>query len=65
MGQLPQVSVRGGAHLATKAMITPCDLSSLFFCIDTTFLCEFESDRILIMSLSRIVADKSDRVIVA
>ena len=30
----------------TKATITLCDLSSRFFCIDATLLCEFESDKI-------------------
>ena len=29
-----------------KATITRCDLSSRFFCIDATLLCEFESDKI-------------------
>ena len=29
-----------------KATITRCDLSSRFFCIDATSLCEFESDKI-------------------
>ena len=29
-----------------KATITRCDLSPRFFCIDATFLCEFESDKI-------------------
>ena len=29
-----------------KATITWCDLSSRFFCIDATLLCEFESDKI-------------------
>ena len=31
-----------------KATITRCDLSPLFFCIDATLLCEFESDEIRI-----------------
>ena len=30
----------------TKATITWCDLSPQFFCIDTTLLWEFESDKI-------------------
>ena len=30
----------------SKAMITRCDLSPRFFCIDATLLCEFESDKI-------------------
>ena len=30
----------------SKATITRCDLSSRFFCIDATLLCEFESDKI-------------------
>ena len=30
----------------TKATITRCDLSSRFFCIDATLLCELESDKI-------------------
>ena len=29
-----------------EAMITWCDLSPRFFCIDATLLCEFESDKI-------------------
>ena len=29
-----------------KATITQYDLSSRFFCIDATLLCEFESDKI-------------------
>ena len=54
-------------HL-TKVRITWCDLSSRFFCTGATLLCEFESDIDKIyesMSLNRIVADKSHRVIVA
>ena len=47
-----------------KATITRYDLSR-FFCIDATLLCEFESDKYESTSLNRIVADKSDRVIVA
>ena len=31
---------------SSKATITQCDLSPLFFCIDSTLLCEFESDKI-------------------
>ena len=32
--------------LSDKATVTRCDLSPLFFCIDATLLCEFESDKI-------------------
>ena len=49
----------------TKATVTGCDLSPRFFCINATLLCEFESDKIRINGLNRIVADKSHRVIVA
>ena len=45
-----------------KATITRCDVSHRFFCNYATLLCEFESDKIL--SLNRIVADKTHRVIV-
>ena len=34
------------ASVDTKATITRCDLSSRFFCIDATLLCEFESNKI-------------------
>ena len=33
-------------ELLPKATITRCHLSSRFFCIDATSLCEFESDKI-------------------
>ena len=31
-------------EVVSKATITRCDLSSRFFCIDATLLCQFESD---------------------
>ena len=34
------------SETSLKATITRCDLSSRFFCIDATLLCEFESDKI-------------------
>ena len=46
-----------------KATITWCDLSSRFFCIDATSLCELESDKYESTSLNRIAADKSHSVI--
>ena len=48
----------------TKATITRCNLSPRFFCIDSTLLGELEAIRYESMSLNRIVADKSHRVIV-
>ena len=48
---------------ASKAMITQCDISPDFLCIDATLLCEFESDRY--ESTSRIVADKLHCAIIA
>ena len=43
------VYIRGKFELPnykSKAIITRCDLSPRFFCIDATLLCEFESDKI-------------------
>ena len=39
-------SVKNLSSFSHKATITRCDLSSRFFCIDATLLCEFESDKI-------------------
>ena len=33
-------------RLTSMATITRCDLSARFFCIDSTLLCEFESDKL-------------------
>ena len=35
-----------GTTRQSKATITRCDLSPLFFCIDATLLCKFESNKV-------------------